>query len=416
MVGVWNKAIIAAAMLLALLLQSRAAAYVTLANNGPSSNRVDIVFVGDGYRQADIDSGIYAAHIQTMLDHMFSPSSLDGYFFGRYESFFNIFRVDVVSVDNGADKGNYGTTRNTALDATYYYDGTTERLLYLSTSKANTAVTTALQGSGIVADMKIATVNDTKYGGGGQVSSNAWAVYAGGSSSSAEIALHELGHSFAGLADTYAYNTAPYTGTYTGPEPASTNATKNATGLKWSRWDGYTDPQTNIEIDVYEGAVYYQHGAFRPSDRSKMDTLGLAFDAVSREAFIDAIYAKVRPLDSYFSNATPITDISSLWVDTVDPEVILVNWFINGILAGAGENPNLTGLTLAQGLHTVAAVAYDSLLDHDFTGDGLDWWRLDDSHLTQTIVWQLVIPEPATAILLGGFLFAAILRRRRCPA
>ena len=40
-------------------------------------------------------------------------------------------------------------------------------------------------------------VNASQYGGGGDASS----VYAGGNSSATEIALHALGHSFAGLAD-----------------------------------------------------------------------------------------------------------------------------------------------------------------------------------------------------------------------
>lgn len=45
--------------------------YTTVVDNGPSSNRVDIVFIGDGYVQADIDDGMYADHVDAMLDHLF---------------------------------------------------------------------------------------------------------------------------------------------------------------------------------------------------------------------------------------------------------------------------------------------------------------------------------------------------------
>jgi hypothetical protein len=242
-----------------------------MVDNGPSSNRVDIVFLGDGYTASQIDT-VYVTHIQGMLDHMFAPGEDP---FPRYQEFFNVHRVNVVSNESGADVPPEGIYRDTALDASYYYHGGPEQLLYINSLIAESRLSEALAGTGISPDMKLVTVNDTRYGGGG----GTYAVYAGGSGTSTEIALHELGHSFSDLADEYATG-----GTYTGPEPDEVNITKSPTGQKWERWLGYTDPDHPAmgPIGVYEGAGGYSAGLYRPSLNSKMRSLGQPFDAVSR--------------------------------------------------------------------------------------------------------------------------------------
>ena len=85
------------------------------------------------------------------------------------------------------------------LDASYRYDGVTQRLLYIDGEKAAPALLAGLEGA-FTPDIKFVTVNASQYGGGG----GAYSVYAGGNSRATEIALLELGHSFAGLADEYA--------------------------------------------------------------------------------------------------------------------------------------------------------------------------------------------------------------------
>ena len=143
-------------------------------------------------------------------------------------------------------------------------------------------------------EMKLVTVNETIYGGGG----GAYSVLAGGSSSAWKIAMHELGHSFSGLADEYVY--AGYNLSYNGSEPSEANLTTSSTGDKWSHWVDYTDPDHPEmgPIGAYEGAKgYFQNGLFRPSLNSKMRSLDRPFDAVSREKIILDIYEHVDPLD-----------------------------------------------------------------------------------------------------------------------
>ena len=354
----------------------------TVWNNGPSSNRVDLIFIGDGYTGGQIES-TYASHVQDELDYLFSGAYRNP--FPRYQSFFNAHRVNVVSNESGADQPPNNIFRDTALDASYWTGGV-ERCLYLDTGKANAAVSTALQGTGIDIDARLGLVNDAKYGGcGGQ-----WAVYAAANSSAADIGVHELGHSLGQLADEYFYNND----TYTGPEPSSVNLTKTPTTGKWDRWVGYVDPDTPIgPINYYEGGGYNRFGLFRPSNNSEMRALFRPFDAVSREQFIKKFYDEVDPLDDWAANSSIIEDPEELWVDRIDPGVIALEWSLNGdLLASSDETLDVAALQLAPGSHLIEARAYDTLLDHSFTGDSLDWWRrTDTSPLEQYITWNIQI-------------------------
>jgi hypothetical protein len=364
------------------------AAVTTLISNGLPSNRVDVVFLGDGYTQSSLDGGIYDAHIQSYVDYLFtSPTYLNDPF-DRYAKFFNVHKADVVSAQSGADKPSQGVFVNTALDATYETSGV-DRLLTINNSKANTARNQALAGTGVMADMQYVVVNDTKYGGAG----GSWAVFAGGNSSAREIALHEVAHSFSNLADEY----SDLTGTYSGAEPSEPNATKSATGDKWSRWAGFEDPRgSNLDIGSYVGAKRYPSGLYRPSSNSKMRTLGEPFDAVSRETIILDIYDFVNPLDGWMANSAPIAN-QPLWVDLIDPAVQGVEWFVDGILFPDATDSTFFDASLfgfAPGTYSVRARAYDRVLDHFGDGSLFDLVRKDLAELEQSVAWSLLLTSP----------------------
>lgn len=372
-------------LLLALAWPAVASALTTLINNGLPQNRVDIVFLGDGYTQANLNAGVYTSHVNAYLDYMFRPSVLVDPF-PRYRNFFNAHAIDVVSNQAGADQPPNGVFYDTALDATYYANNT-ERLLTVSTSKANTRRNQGLAGTGVTADMQFVVVNDTKYGGSG----GTYAVFAGGNASAREVALHEMAHSFSNLADEYVSYTSPYTG----GEPSEVNVTKSSTGAKWSRWLGYDDPRgSSLDIGVFEGGKYYETGVYRPSLDSKMRSLNRPFDAVSREKLIQDIYRYVDPLDGYLSNSATLVDPEELWVDVVDPAVILVDWTVNGVLstANTGETFDVSLEGLDAGSHTIKARAYDEVLDYSFTGGALDLVRSGYSALEQFVTWTILIP------------------------
>jgi IgA Peptidase M64 len=231
----------------------------TIQNSGASANRVDMVFLGDGYTAGEI-STTYNNHVNAYVNYIFGGTALTDPF-SRYRNFFNIHVVDVVSNESGADDPSAGIVRDTALGASYRWDGVTQRLLYVTNSLADAQMSSALAGTGIVDEMRYVTVNSSQYGGGG----GKYAVYAGGNSSALEVALHEVGHSFAGLADEYGGTTSPYAGA----EPTEINVSKNSSGAKWAEWLGYVDPTLGT-VGAYNGGRYYDSGIYRPTDNSKM--------------------------------------------------------------------------------------------------------------------------------------------------
>jgi hypothetical protein len=367
----------------------------TIVNSGAASNRIDMIFLGDGYTAGEIAS-TYTNHAQSLVNYLFNDSILSQPF-GRYEKFFNIHLVDVVSAQSGADDPASGKVRNTALGATYNFDGQTDRLLYINDSTTRAVMDSALSGTGITADMRFVTVNETKYGGGGGY----FATYAGGNTEALEVALHEVGHSFVGLADEY----GGFTSRYTGAEPTEVNITKDPTGAKWSRWLGYEQagisqylrPDVVGRIGAYEGGGYYEQGIYRPSELSKMRVLNQPFDAISREAFVLEFYKYVDPLDSYaYQGQTAVTDIPLLSVSPIDNEIIKVDWFVNGVLKKSNATQTtMSELGLGVGTFNISARAYDTT----------DWVRLDRSSLEQTVSWNVTLTRPPSGGTPGNDVF-----------
>ena len=347
--------------------------FFTVQETGASSNRVDMVFVGDGYQTADIAT-TYLNHVNNLVNYMFDDSLLSQPF-GRYQSFFNVYAVKVISNQTGIDGG--GSLYDTALGGNY--SPSMDRLEMVDTSLANTAATNGLSGTGVSPDMKIATLNLTRYGGSG----GSWAVYSGGNSASLEVAVHEIGHSFAHVGDEYDVGGAT---THAATETSAVNTTIDPTGAHdWSYWLGTYQRGIGL-IGAYEGADYSPYGIYRPSYNSKMKSLGQAFDVVTREQFVLNFYAKVDPLDSYSS--TSLTYATALAVNPIDPAIIHLRWRVDDVALDTQSSVlDLTSILTDSATHTITVEAYDDT----------DWVRPDyRPQLTQTVSWRVSLPSDLT--------------------
>lgn len=249
---------------------------------GDSADRFDLVFVGDGYTEADLET--YSANV---LGKWTELSSVEP--FASYKDYFNVWQVNVVSPESGVDHDpTKGIEKNTALDMGFWCQGrdaNTERLLCVNETKAKQFAALAPQ-----ADQVIALGNTSKYGGaGGSV-----ATASGSNAQAGQIAIHELGHSIGGLADEYEY---PYA-TYSGLEPREINVTRDPTGAqKWAGYLGQPSPDGGV-IGAVEGARYYKNGLYRPTANSIMRTLGKEFNSIGRDAMVKAFKAKIPSLDN----------------------------------------------------------------------------------------------------------------------
>lgn len=318
----------------------------TILSNGPPTNRIDLVLVGDGYRTQDLAA--YAGHCATIVNDFFLQPPLS-----NYKTFFNVHRVDVVSIDSGVDNDpTQGVLKNTALDMGFWCNGV-ERALCVNVNKAITEA-----GSAPQRDQVLALANSTKYGGVGYPSSNLGTL-AAANGSALEIALHEFGHSFAKLADEYEYGGPT---TWGGGEPTQKNistlvaAAMSSAQAKWWQWLGTGG------VSTFEGAGYSEFGLYRPTNNSKMRNLGRPFEQVNTEQFIIYFYRTVDPIDSATPAGThPVNTV--LTVDPVDPlsHSLSVQWSHNGVaIPGAsGLTLNVAALGLAAGLHTVSVTVWD---------------------------------------------------------
>lgn len=319
--------------------------WVTVVDNGPPANRVDIVVVGDGYTAAEL--GDYAAHVDTIVPAFFSEPPLDA-----YASYFNVHRVDVVSNESGVDNDpTQGVRRDTALDMEYWCSNT-ERLLCVHTGKANNQAANAPEK-----DQILAIANSTKYGGAGY--SNL-ATLAGENGSTIELALHEFGHSFPNLLDEYDYGGPS---NWNGGEPNKWNSTTfdEATMLaqqhKWYRWLDLP------HISVFEGSNYSRFGIYRPTNNSKMRNLGRPFEEVNAERFIREIYREVSPIDAASPPGVYTLD-DTLSVTPMQPvfHSLDVQWSVGGLaIPGATETTFSPGdFRIPPGIHTVTATVVDN--------------------------------------------------------
>lgn len=339
----------------------------TLYASGPSANRIDLVFVGDGYTAPQLAQ--YAADVDAVWPSFLSEPPLD-----RYTSYFNVHRVDVTSPESGVDNDPVqGISRQTALDMTYWCGGT-QRLLCVNVSKANSEARNA-PGR----DCVLALANSSTYGGAGYTGLG---TLAGRNGAAIEIALHEFGHSFARLADEYDYDGPT---TYTGAEPSEANVTTHseselvALGQKWHLWLDLPN------VALFEGAMYSRFGIWRPTFNSKMRNLDRPFEQVNSERFVRHVYRFVHPIDAATPPGTYPLD-ADFFVDPLDPvgTPLSVQWSLDGApvpgATGTSFDAGSLGLTLGTYELAVRVVDTTTLVRSP---------ELRANHLTETRRWTL---------------------------
>ena len=341
----------------------------TILDNGPTENRYDLVILGDGYtegEQGDFDKD--ARNVSAALFEEEPYKTLAGYF--------NVHTVFRASVESGADHPDADPPvyRDTAYGARYDTGGTGRCLYIANTSLAlrDASLAPAVEGRMIV------LVNDSRYGG---CAGGVFSVSYNGSLMT-EVQIHELGHSFGGLADEY----STLEDTYTGPEPIEKNVTTSPTGNKWSQWHGYDG------IGAYEGARYYPYGLYRPRMSCLMRSLASDNCAVCIEQLVLRTYRTVIPLEQ----ASPVE--TSLVLDVARSQLFsiqslipasgksTITWKLDGeVKATDSTTYVLDPATSRLGKHTVEVELRDEtgLVRRDPSG-----------LLTSTHSWSVQIVDP----------------------
>lgn len=325
---------------------------------------MNYVILGDGYDETTINTTL-EQHIHTMLERRFEHESGEPY--GRYRNFVNICVMKVVSETNGIGNG------PTAFDGGNGGD----RLARVSSQKVRAYLDANLPER-LEPSWTAVVLNQDLWENTGSI----LMLWSGAHEEAPGAALHEGGHGFHGLADEYGTCTGRGCGEdtnrmgATGTEYQEVNSTGQPTTTdgKWDLWFGdvqkaIKDPNgqaTGLQ-STFSGSRYESptSGQYRPSDNSMMNSLfGLdadtSFNSVSREQMVFSVWQFVRPIDSTVPPEGEVSGPAVLQVNVIDPNVINVDWSVDG--EAVAENAGTTFDTgiLGPGEHVVSARAYDN--------------------------------------------------------
>ena len=291
----------------------------TLLNSGDTMEKIDIVFLGDGFTSAEQNK--FNARVDDAVAAFMNAHPMQA-----LKSAFNIHRVNVASPESGTDKfakcgedddtGDSNVSRRTAMDTGYCVDGLGSIYRCMSSSNHMLAHDFAANAPGD--DVIVVLVNDGGYGG----CATGNLAYFTLSSDFADVVVHELGHSLFGLADEYRYDGDDV---FTDPEPGSVNITVSTdrASLKWRDLVLRTTaiptqnqapncgkdadlPDRNVDEDLvgtFESATQRRCGVFRPQYSCRMRESDQQFCSVCRRAIIRSLAARLNgDLSVFFDN------------------------------------------------------------------------------------------------------------------
>jgi hypothetical protein len=145
---------------------------------------------------------------------------------------------------------------------------------------------------------------------------------------------------------------------------------------------------------------------WRSTSNSMMNSLfgdnpNTSFNPVSKEKMVMDVWRAVQtPYDSVSPPAGDVTNPATLTVNVIDPEVINVDWSVDGnvVAMDGGSTYNIGAAMLASGVHTVTARVYDNAgmdLVRQVPGTSFNrqyWGSGAMGHSDKTVTWSVTIP------------------------
>lgn len=351
-------------VLLAVALCGRSARALeveTLRESGPVEARFNIAVLGDGYRTQD--QAKLTSDATSIVNYLFGVSPLK-----QYAEFFNVKLIHVISNDNGADNGDYGANRDTALNS-YFNCNNIERLLCVDGGEAASIAAQDVPEY----NFAVVIVNDTKYGGsGGAICASS------ANDESYEVMAHEIGHSLARLADEYDYDggIAPCNQQQ---DCREANATMR-TALNEIKWNAWILPQTPVPtaetnqfasvIGLFEGGRYQTSGTYRPHLSCKMKDLGSEYCSVCAEQFVRSFWSfdNIQMIEEALPGPTvQVSDCNPIELKVatppITPSTYRFTWTVDGqALPQMTDTIQLVPGELMQGMHDVDLLVEDTTM------------------------------------------------------
>lgn len=354
--------------------------FYTICTNGPASNRINIVLLAEGFRA--VDYGLFRTNATNVANALLGTEP-----FSEYSPYVNIFAIAVPSVETGSDHPSYPQSRNTYFNSTY---DAADYLITIPTNSTGQGNVDALLATFMpLTDLAVILVNDNAIGGsdnGGKT-----AISSTAANSLSYVPIHESGHVLGKLGDEY---TNPFPGYPDTEEPNTTRETSRAL-IKWNAW---VAPETPVPTPVYyseavglfEGAHYHATGWYRPQLNCLMNSAGVPFCAICREALVLAVYRRVRPIAGSLPASQHLTTTSnaimnfSLTLLQPSTHTLNVQWLTNGVTVPGATNSSfaINPSSLVNTTNVIAARV----------SDPTTWVRSDPTNvLVQTQSWSVVV-------------------------
>lgn len=239
--------------------------FVQMLTPKDSTNCIHIAYIAEGYQTSEMPT--FINDVKNTMEALFAHEP-----FKSMKDRFSIVAVEAPSKDSGTSEPSKGIWKNTALSShfdTFYSDR------YLTTLNLKDLHDWL---AGIPYEHIIVLVNTNHYGGGGIL--NSYNLSMAHHRLTRPVVVHEFGHSFAGLADEYAYEAEQIPMYPHDIEPWEENIT-TLVDFK-SKWNDLikkntpiptpTTPANKNKVGVYEGAGYSVKGVYRPMQDCRMRT------------------------------------------------------------------------------------------------------------------------------------------------
>lgn len=334
--------------------------------NGPSKNRVNIVFLSEAYVASQKD--IYFNDVNIAVEKLFSRSP-----FKEYRTSFNVSAVWVASKDSLLAVVKRGEETRT-------YFGEWGGLSPSSSKIYNVSRSFFGKDDPIVV---ILLINDNQVGdSGGQ----GLAVNETGrlhhdpfvnNEMFSNMVVHEFGHALSNLKDETKGLSAMKPGQterdFEGPFINITTETSRSL-ISWKYWIDITTPIPTPntgdyadKIGLFEGANYYTGGWYRPSKSCTMGSFTdwndmPPFCQVCREAIVKTIYKYIDPTAELVSDVGENTTVFSL-SDLPEPadHSLSVQWLVDGnVVATNVASFPATDTEIGYGRHRFSVTVVDS--------------------------------------------------------
>jgi hypothetical protein len=190
-------------------------------NNGPASEKLDIVFLGDGYTAAEM--GKFRQDAKRMADVLLSHEP-----FLKRKGDINIRAIETPSGVSGISKPHPGVFKRTPLSA-HYGSFDSERYVLAFDNRTIRDIASA-----VPYDFMVILINERTYGGGGIY--NLYTTVSADNKFGEYIMVHEFGHHLGALADEYYTSSVAYEMPVIKVEPWEPNITAlfDKNNLKWN--------------------------------------------------------------------------------------------------------------------------------------------------------------------------------------